>query len=343
MEVDACTPGGTAAAVATMPDERAIRAAMPAGGRPELVAIKEIRAGTSPRMSGTDPAHVAALAQVADLPPVLVQRRGMRLIDGAHRLAAARARGEMMIEVRYVDCGDDEAFVLAVAVNIGHGLPLTLKERRAAAARILAWRPDASDRWVGSITGLAPRTVASVRSQKPGARTAGDAEAGSRLGRDGRTRPVDASVARRRATELLMADPRMSVRELARASGLSVGTAWSIRKSVREGTAAAQPAPPGPRQRPCGEPRPAHESPADTAALLGSLRRDPRLRYTDTGRSLLRWLCPPRVLEHHDWAAVIDLIPLYAADPVIALARNCAEAWTQFAAELERRSATGLP
>jgi Winged helix-turn-helix DNA-binding len=342
MEGGVSTPDGAAAAAAAVPDEVVIGAVMPADGRPELVAITEIRAGTSPRMSGVDPAHVAVLVQLADLPPVLVQRRGMRLIDGAHRLAAAAARGEITIGVRYVDCGDDEAFVLAVALNTGHGLPLTLKERRAAAARILAWRPDASDRWVGSVTGLAPRTVASVRSEQPGSGAAGDAEPGLRLGRDGRTRPVDASVARRRATELVMADPRMSVRELARASGLSVGTAWSVRKSVREGTA-APPTPRGPRQRPSGEPRPAQQSPADTAALLGSLRRDPRLRYTDTGRSVLRWLCPPRVLEHHDWAGVIDLIPAYAAGPVIALARNCAESWTQFAAELERRSTTGLP
>jgi len=60
--------------------------------------------------------------------------------------------------------------VLAVAANIGHHLPLTLTERRAAAARVLAWRPDAPDRWAGSVTGLAPRTIASVRSGQPAAR-----------------------------------------------------------------------------------------------------------------------------------------------------------------------------
>src|SRR5262249_49349833 len=73
--------------------------------RPEdraVVAVSVLRAGETPRLAGEDPEHVRALAECEEeLPPILVDRSTMRVIDGAHRLQAARLRGAELIEVRF--------------------------------------------------------------------------------------------------------------------------------------------------------------------------------------------------------------------------------------------------
>ncbi|MFC7729983.1 hypothetical protein [Actinomadura keratinilytica] len=75
------------------------------------------------------------------LPPILVHRRTMRVVDGMHRLRAARLQGRCEIGVRFVDGPDADVFVAAVRANIGHGLPLSLADREAAAARCRrTWR-----------------------------------------------------------------------------------------------------------------------------------------------------------------------------------------------------------
>ena len=80
------------------------------------------------RESGTSPVHVHALAESAEtnkLPPILVQKDNFRIIDGLHRLAAAKLRGEKHIRACVVDCTDEEALVLAIRSNVLHGLPLS--------------------------------------------------------------------------------------------------------------------------------------------------------------------------------------------------------------------------
>src|ERR1700722_20377313 len=161
-----------------------------------VVTIGSLMAADSPRLQGVDLAHAEALAEIdSDLPPILVQRSTMRVIDGMHRLDAARIRGEKEICVRFFDCGEDEAFLLAVASNIKHGLPLTLADRRAAAARIISLRPDASDRWIAGIAGLAAKTVATIRRDAPDPVPS----LTRRVGRDGRIRPLHAAEGRRLA------------------------------------------------------------------------------------------------------------------------------------------------
>ncbi|MEV4258891.1 ParB N-terminal domain-containing protein, partial [Spirillospora sp. NPDC049652] len=141
--------------------------AAPAGGEgPDvhLVAIGSLRPADSPRLRGEDREHVFRLVGVeTPLPPILVHRPTMRVIDGMHRLRAAMLRGDTHIEAVYFDGTAAEAFARAVELNITHGLPLTIADRRAAAARILAAEPESSDRAVAARTGLSARTVAAVR------------------------------------------------------------------------------------------------------------------------------------------------------------------------------------
>ena len=61
----------------------------------EVVPLDSLRPADSPRSSGEDEAHARMLADLdVDLPPVLVNRRTMRIIDGSHRVIAASLRGE---------------------------------------------------------------------------------------------------------------------------------------------------------------------------------------------------------------------------------------------------------
>jgi ParB-like chromosome segregation protein Spo0J len=118
------------------------------------------------RGNGMDDAHVKALSEVVNfraLPPVLVQRDGLRVIDGAHRLAAAKARGEKFIRARVVNCTDEDAYLLAVTANTLYGLPLSRADSVRGARRILDWHPDWPDRAIASATGLSTHTVSRLR------------------------------------------------------------------------------------------------------------------------------------------------------------------------------------
>lgn len=67
---------------------------MPTGGGAVLVRISALLPGDSPRTEGIDGEHVARLAAVDErLPPILVRRSDLAVVDGRHRLRAARAQG----------------------------------------------------------------------------------------------------------------------------------------------------------------------------------------------------------------------------------------------------------
>uniref|UniRef100_UPI0018F18D1C ParB/RepB/Spo0J family partition protein n=1 Tax=Actinomadura logoneensis TaxID=2293572 RepID=UPI0018F18D1C len=197
-----------------------------------------MRPADSPRLRGEDREHVFRLVGVeTPLPPILVHRPTMRVIDGMHRLRAAMLRGDTHIEAVYFDGTAAEAFARAVELNIAHGLPLTIADRRAAAARILAAEPDSSDRAIAARTGLSARTVAAVRRS-----TAQVPHSNARVGADGRARPVDGAGGRRLAAQIIQARPEASLREVARKAGISLSTAHDVRKRLLQGR---DPVPPG--------------------------------------------------------------------------------------------------
>ena len=123
-------------------------------GTPELVEIASLRVGESPRTGGEDVDHTALLMECdASLPPILVHRPTMEIVDGLHRVRAAQAKGQNTIEAVLLDGSRESAFVVAVAVNLGEGLPLSLADRRQAAARIVHSHPHWSDRSISRLVG----------------------------------------------------------------------------------------------------------------------------------------------------------------------------------------------
>ncbi|MYV44457.1 ParB N-terminal domain-containing protein [Streptomyces sp. SID2888] len=177
-------------------------------------------------------AHVRLLAGLeSELPPIVVHRSTMRVIDGMHRVRAAEMRGDTVISVRFFDGDEEDAFLLSVAVNMRHGLPLTRADRTAAVERILGLHPEWSDRALASFAGVSARRVADIR----GGLRAGGTVLEARIGRDGRSRPVDGGRRREHAHALLLADPSASLRAVAREAGISPATVADVRARIRRG------------------------------------------------------------------------------------------------------------
>ncbi|MGY4927232.1 hypothetical protein [Streptomyces sp. 900105755] len=276
----------------------------------------------------------------------------MRVIDGMHRLMAASMRGQETIDVVFFDGSETDVFLRAVQENVAHGLPLSQADRQAAAERIIASHPHMSDRAIGQAAGLAARTVASIR------RRSGDdsAQAGSRVGQDGKVRPLDSGEGRRRAAELLADRPEASLRDIARAAGISPATVLDVRnrlargdspvreRSVRRASAAPEAAgqvPPtaiADTAALAAAPRSgvAETAPAD-ANLAQKLMRDPALRGTDPGKALLRLLHLNAVASGR-LKAVARVVPAHCVVAVMRLAEQNSQTWRDFACELEGRA-----
>ncbi|WP_159001642.1 ParB/RepB/Spo0J family partition protein, partial [Streptomyces sp. SBT349] len=171
--------------------------------------ISTIVVADTPRGAGSSSAHARVLAETDDdLPPILLHRSTMRVIDGMHRLEAAKICRAETIRARFFDGDEDEAFVLAVESNVKHGLPLSLADRKAAALRIVRAHPDWSDRAVAAIAGLAHKTVGSIRRRASGEVPQLEA----RVGRDGRVRAVRTGPEAGTAAAAAAADPGTAAR-----------------------------------------------------------------------------------------------------------------------------------
>jgi hypothetical protein len=273
------------------------------------VAITALGPADSPRLRGEDLKHVHLLAQSgAALPPILVHRPTMRVIDGMHRLRAARLRGESDIQVTYYDGDDLGAFIEAVRANITHGLPLTLADRRAAALRILTANPELSDRSVAGLTGLSPKTVGAAR-RNAGAQLLGPAY---RLGQDGRWRPS------RTIAPPHPAAPCPGDRPGPRAPAPARTTATRTTASSAAATA---------RKRP--------STAKDAHSIIQHLAQDPALRLSERGRALVRRLTTlsPRPSE---WSELIAAVPPHWAERLAQLAIANAREWDHLAIKLQR-------
>jgi ParB-like chromosome segregation protein Spo0J len=294
------------------------------------VPVDELLAGDSPRVHGEDGAHVRILAETQEaLPPIVVHRATMRVIDGMHRLRAAIARGDREIEVVFFHGTTADAFIRAVHENVAHGLPLTRADREAAARRIIQSHADLSDRAIAKIVGLSPPTVGAIR-RRTSDRTF---QSNTRIGQDGRRRPLGTAEGRLRASRIIADRPDASLRDVAREAGVSLGTAQDVRKRMNRGESPVPTALSIPQQRSGLMP----ETPRrDISAIIQILRRDPSLRFTETGRALLQWLGVYAVLG--DREQFINAIPEYYTDTIVELARGCAEAWTRLGNDLEQRA-----
>jgi ParB-like chromosome segregation protein Spo0J len=307
---------------------------------PVLVRIDELLPADSPRLDGEDEAHIQLLAESdAELPPILVHRATMRVIDGMHRLRAAALRGQDHIQVKFHEGPADEIFVLAVQTNISHGLPLSPRDRECAAARILAEHPHWSDRAIAQASGLSAKTIGVIRRRAEAGTP--QAEPTARVGRDGRVRPTNNTVGRTKAAEFLAKNPAASLREIARAAGISPGTARDVRERLRRGE---DPVPPGPhaprstmlRSVPTGNQVPSARGIERGRMILADLKKDPSLRFNESGRALLR-LLDSRVTEAEAHRSLIDAAPVHTSYLLIEFAQWYAEGWRAVADRLRYR------
>lgn len=303
------------------------------------VPVGLLRHADSPRLDGENHDHVRALAETTGaLPPILVHRATMRVIDGMHRLRAAILTGRQHIPVRYVDGAEADIFLAAVRANVEHGLPLSLADREAAATRILTTHPQWSDRAIAETTGLASTTVGRIRQ-----RTATTHPA-ARIGKDGRARPVNAAAARRHAGRLIEEQPHASLRDIAEQAGISPATAKDVRDRLQRGDS------PVPAKLTLAETRTPGTHPQtptvtrllrrgripDPDQILRKLLRDPSLKLTDNGRLLLRWLSTHTV-NSHEWERLEDELPTHCVSLVADLAVGLAYEWARLAETLKSR------
>lgn len=300
----------------------------PATGREIVkVPLSALLAGESPRLEGQDAAHIARLVEVdGPLPPILVERRTMRVIDGTHRLMAAAFKGQESIDVEFYDGSTEDAFLLAVQANVTHGFPLSQADRRAAAARIIETHPHLSDRAIAEVAGLGAKTVAGLRRRRD---DTGPPQT-SRMGRDGRVRPLDNVEGRLKVAELITRHPGASLREIARGAGVSPATAADVRKRLNEGR---HPVPArSAKVRATG-----HIPELVPTSVLDKLLRDPALRHNEEGRRLLGLLrhC---AMGPQEWSSLIAVVPSHSASLVGKLAEHYAQMWMSFAQELKDKT-----
>jgi len=290
-----------------------------------FVAINTLRGADSPRLDGINEAHAALLAEAeSELPPILVDRNTMRIIDGMHRMRAAQLNNQTTIKVRLIETDDESAFLAAVAENIRHGLPLTMADRRAAAKRILEKSPEWSDRAVARAVGLSGKTVAAVRRKN-----GGEFETCYRTGLDGRERAVDSKGGRQKAIELLAAQPKASLKQIAAQAGVSVSTVRNVQSRSADGS-----------ETEVEKHSPPSDSPAsgmsNNAVLLNILRQDPALRYSDAGRIFLSWLAGS--VGNNAVEGVVEALPSHCLPLVVDLTHNYAIFWRRFTELASRRA-----
>lgn len=308
------------------------------------IAIDALVIADSPRLEGQSRAHVKLLAEVgADLPPILVHRPTMKVIDGIHRVLAARLRDDNEIEVQFFDGSADDAFVLAVSANVSHGRPLTLADRKAAAANILTTHAAWSDRRVGHVTGLSHRTVASIRSCSAGQ----DVHLNDpRLGLDGKLHPLTNWAGRQAAAELIRSDQTASLRDVAKKAGVSPGTVRDVRARLGRGQEPVptrrrrQPAPIAASDRLVVDPGPTiaslpsrsrEKSARDVGTepltvALDKLRADPAIRFNERGRALVRVLAVA-VGSLSEIEQLAALTPSHCRNTVASIATTLAQSW----------------
>jgi hypothetical protein len=253
------------------------------------------------------------------------------VIDGAHRLAAAKRLGHRTVAVTAFHGSIEDAFVESIHRNVEHGLPLALQDRLRAGRRILRRHPDWSDRRLGEVCALAAGTVARLRKElataepapivaiaaRPGARSRTDS--GARIGKDGRVRPLQPGALRQRIVEALAGNPNGSLRAIAAEAGASPETVRRVRmdlESLPEPIAA-----PPRRARPADPP---------------TWRADPALTSRADLGELLEWF--ERTEPGDDPYRYVTSVPLSRVYEMADEARRRATFWNELARAFEARA-----
>jgi ParB-like chromosome segregation protein Spo0J len=294
------------------------------------VDIATLKAGIVLRFDGEDQEHARSLAsRLDDCPAILVEKSTMTVIDGAHRVLAARMLGRETIVVRYFTGDHEEAFVEAVKANVAHGKPLTLAEREAAAKTVLAIHNDWSNRLLAHACGLSDKTIGRLRET-----TAEVPQSTTRIGRDGRRRPTDTRVLRTEIATALRVQPDARPDDLARSLSTSPATVRDVRKRIESGNDPVRP------ERAVHATRPLSYGASDDRRELSTApvdwTSDRAILSLPGGGGFAEWLAQTRI-ESKDWEAHMTEIPLGRIPQLIADAKSRATEWTNFADSLEQR------
>jgi ParB-like chromosome segregation protein Spo0J len=298
----------------------------------EDLPTDKVVTGPSLRAGGINPDHVRTLAELeGQWPPILVRRADGLVIDGQHRVEAARLLGLSVLRATFYEGPPEGAFLEFVRRNVEHGLPLTLAERRGAAIRILRSDRNWSNRRIGRVCGLSPHTVESLRS------IGGPPEGDRRIGSDGRSRPSDPARLRREIEELLVVQPGRSLRAIADAVGASPETVRRVRRRLDAGTQAAS------AELPLAQAEMVPRSP--TARVVVGVRhaaqmwwkKDTALTSTGSGQRLVQWLSESDIYDD-GWKPYVADVPLSRVYDVAAEARRRAQLWVAYAEAVEARA-----
>jgi ParB/Sulfiredoxin domain len=292
----------------------------------ESVEVAALKPGVRLRLGGVKSDHLESIVlTVGQWPPIVVRRSDHAIVDGHYRYLAAQRLGLRTLECTYFDGEEPSAFVEAVRCNRSHGLPLSVRERGAAARRILESYPEWSDRRIGTMCCLAAGTVGRIRASM--ARTIpGPADMDSCIGLDGRRRPRDPRSSRERIVTALQSRPDGSLREIARLTGTSPATVKAVRD--RLGISPEEPHPEPPPWRDLSCVIPVAPSPARWMS-------DSALAAATEGDRFLDWFGRTSVGE--DWRGFIEGIPVSRVYEIADEARRRAAAWQEFALVLEGR------
>ena len=272
------------------------------------------------RESGVSEAHVARLVELdGGWPPILVSRDDRVVIDGLHRVAAARILEWETIDASLFDGGPDAAVVEFIRRNMHHGLPLTLRDRKQAAGRLLVAHPEWSDRRIAELCVVSPKTVGRLRRSMADlpVEEVPQLDTSFRIGRDNKRRPTDRALARQRVADALDAHPSGSLRSLAAQAGVSRETVRHVRADLHQ-----EFAPLGVRE--------SEEHPTEW-------HTDRALVSCDGGEDFLAWFERTTVAEP-DCRTHIDKVPLSRVYDVADEARRRSDLWMRFARSLEARS-----
>jgi ParB-like chromosome segregation protein Spo0J len=274
------------------------------------------------REDGLNDDHVQRLVALGGRwPPILIHQDTSLVIDGVHRVAAARLLSLEKTAASLFSGDEDEALIEFVRRNVYHGLPLTLRERKRAATRILLARPDWSDRRIAEVCALSPKTVGRLRVTSPDcpAEEIPRLDTRARVGRDNKYRPVNTASVRTRVIEAIKEQPGASLRSVAASVGVSPETVRIVRMNMNRPPVAETGTAPVPRQ----EARPQQD-----LALASSAEEQ---------EGFVAWFNRTSVGEDvcTRW---VGLVPLSRAGEAADEARRRAGAWLQFAQALDART-----
>ena len=281
------------------------------------VSVADLAVGSSFRETGLCAEHIDQLVGLGgSWPPIVVGRNGI-VIDGTHRVAAARRLGLARIEALLFSGSADAAFVEFVRRNVAHGLLLTLGERKRAAARVLRSHPRWSDRRVAEVCGLSPKTVGRLRTEA-GCPSEESSQVDARVGRDERVRPVRREPVRARVLAALQSHPEGSLRQVAAVAGVSPETVRLVRMNLTK------------------TPRSAETYDTSDTADPMVWRDDPALASCAQGEAFLEWF--ERTAVNEADLTRVGSVPLSRTYEIADEARRRADIWRHFASSLEGRT-----